>query len=225
MGTDDLFKKKRLARKQRKIETKTPRANSYLIVSEGEQTEPNYLNGIKKQIQESMGGQIDIDHKPIINVQGEGMNTVSLVERTNEIVNRSKIIYQNIWIIMDKDDFEKFDEAISDAEKAGYKVAWSNQSFEYWLYLHFYYSDSALHRDLWCEKLTEIFATYGIGNGAYEKNDPLIFEHINEKGSINTAIANSKRRMAGFNKRSKPSQFDPGTTVHILVEELLKYIQ
>ena len=39
MGTDDLFKKRREQRKQRKREFKTPKANSFLIVTEGERTE------------------------------------------------------------------------------------------------------------------------------------------------------------------------------------------
>lgn len=54
-----------------------------------------------------------------------------------------------IWVVFDKDDFEDFDQAIKDGSKRGYTIAWSNQAFEYWLYLHFYYSDSALHREQW----------------------------------------------------------------------------
>lgn len=40
MGTDDLFKKRREARKQRQYEKRQPKANSFLIVTEGERTEP-----------------------------------------------------------------------------------------------------------------------------------------------------------------------------------------
>ena len=46
MGSDDLFKKRREARKKRSHEFKTPKANSYLIVTEGECTEPYYFNGV-----------------------------------------------------------------------------------------------------------------------------------------------------------------------------------
>lgn len=56
MGTDDLFKKRRAARKQRKHEYKIPKANSFLIVTEGERTEPLYFEGIKKLISEKIGG-------------------------------------------------------------------------------------------------------------------------------------------------------------------------
>ena len=54
-----------------------------------------------------------------------------------KIIKDAKIIYQNVWIVFDKDDFDDFDQAIQEAINRGYNVAWSNQSFEYWLYLHF----------------------------------------------------------------------------------------
>ena len=38
MGTDDLFKKRRAERQQRKYEYKNPKVNSYLIITEGERT-------------------------------------------------------------------------------------------------------------------------------------------------------------------------------------------
>lgn len=56
MGSDDLFKKRREARKKRSHEFKTPKANSYLIVTEGECTEPYYFNGLKRRILDSFGG-------------------------------------------------------------------------------------------------------------------------------------------------------------------------
>ena len=51
MGKDDLFKKKRAQREQRKFETRNPNINSYLIVTEGERTEPLYFAGLKELIQ------------------------------------------------------------------------------------------------------------------------------------------------------------------------------
>lgn len=36
-------------------------------------------------------------------------------------------------------------EGCSTGKRRGYHVAWSNESFEYWLYLHFQYNESALH--------------------------------------------------------------------------------
>ena len=58
MGTDDLFKKRREQRKQRKREFKTPKANSFLIVTEGERTEPFYFKGIQKLIKKKLEEQL-----------------------------------------------------------------------------------------------------------------------------------------------------------------------
>ncbi|WP_237049056.1 RloB family protein [Mogibacterium pumilum] len=53
MGSDDIFKKRKgKVRKKRRREFLKPRVNSFLIVTEGEKTEPLYLNGIKKLITE-----------------------------------------------------------------------------------------------------------------------------------------------------------------------------
>lgn len=225
MGTDDLFKKRREARKQRKHEYKLPKANSFLIVTEGERTEPLYLKGIQKLIKEKIGGEINIIEAPIIDIHGEGAATGKLVEIAEQMVKDAKIIYQNVWIVFDKDDFKNFDQAIKEGADKGYKMAWSNQSFEYWLYLHFYYSDSALHRDVWNEKLDEIFAQYGLGNGYYQKNYEDIYNLVNSFDGVSTAIKNAKRRMAVFREGiDKPSEYDPGTTMYKLVEELRAYL-
>lgn len=226
MGSDDLFKKRRKARKQRQHEYKNPKANSFLIVTEGEKTEPFYFKGLQKLIKEKVGGMIDIVETPIIDIHGEGCATESLIEATERIVKEAKIIYQNVWVVFDKDDFEDFEQAIKDGENKGYKIAWSNQSFEYWLYLHFHYSDSALHRHDWNKKLEEIFAEYQLGDGTYQKNYEEIYNMVNSFDGVNTAIKNAKRRMSSFREGiDKPSEYNPGTMVHKLVEELKAYLE
>ena len=221
MGSEDLFKKKRAQREQRKRETRNPNTNSYLIVTEGERTEPLYFTGLKELIQSKYGGTINVVE---IKIEGKGCGTNKLISKADEFVSRSKIMYQNVWIVFDKDDFTDFDEAIKSGIKKGYNIAWSNQSFEYWLYLHFAYSDSALHREDWCKKLDELFREYGIAEG-YKKNYKNLYEVLNSFGGIETALKNAKRRMAEFKKgKYTPSEYDPGTTVHYLVEDLKKYL-
>lgn len=226
MGSDDLFKKRRKARKQRKYEYKIPKANSFLIVTEGEKTEPLYFKGLQKLIEEKTGGRVDVVEMPVIDIHGEGCSTGRLVEMADRIVKEAKILYQNIWLVFDKDDFEDFDQAIEEGNARGYRVAWSNQSFEYWLYLHFNYSDSALHRDIWNAKLDEIFKQYHLGDGNYKKNYEDIYQMVNINDGVNTAIKHAKRRMGGFRKdKYCPSEYDPGTTVHELVELLKGYLE
>ena len=225
MGSDDLFKKRREERKRRKHEYRPINTNSFLIVTEGERTEPLYLKGIQKKIKEKMDGRIDVIEIPVIDIHGEGCGTGKLIEVTERIVKEAKILYQNVWVVFDKDDFDDFDVAIQLGKEKGYQVAWSNQSFEYWLYLHFNYSDSALHRYDWNEKLNEIFKQYNLGDGTYRKNYDNIYDLVNVYDGVNSAIRNANRRMAGFvDERDIPSQYDPGTMVYKLVEDLKRYL-
>ena len=226
MGTDDLLKKRRQQREQRRHEFKNSRANSFLIVTEGEKTEPLYFSGIQQKIEEKIGGKIDVVEVPFIDIRGEGCATGSLIQATERIVKNAKVMYQNIWVVFDKDDFEDFDQAIEEGTQKGYKIAWSNQSFEYWLYLHFYYSDSAFHRSDWQKKLNEIFKQYQLGDGYYRKNYENIYDLVDSFGGVKNAINNAKRRMAAFRDGiDKPSQCDPGTMVYRLVQDLKRYLE
>ncbi len=221
MKKEDLFKKRREPRKNRRYGFKTPKANSYLIVTEGKCTEPNYFNGLKKRILDNVGGNVEV-----IDISGEGASTQKLIEITDQRVNRAKIPYQNIWVVFDKDDFKDFDQAIREGEDRGYNVAWSNQSFEYWIYLHFGYSDADLHRDQWNAKLDELFKSKGLSKSGYKKNINDLYELLDSFGGVQKAINNAKNRMKEFkSKKSKPSEYAPGTTVHILVEELRGYLE
>lgn len=225
MGSDDLFKKRRAERKQRQHDYRTPKANSFLIVTEGAKTEPLYFKGMQRLIQQKIGGAINVVEIPVIDICGGGSSTEKLIGITEALVKKSNIIYQNVWVVFDKDDFNDFDNAIRDGEEKGYKIAWSNQSFEYWLYLHFHYSDSALHRSDWNDKLNVIFQELHLGDGTYQKNYENIFDLVNTFDGVNTAIGNAKRRMSSYNPGiDKPSEYNPGTTVYKLVEELKVYL-
>lgn len=226
MGTDDILKKRRADRKKRKYEYKEPKANSFLIVTEGEKTEPLYFKGLQKQILKKIGGNVNVIEKPTIDIYGQGASPSRLIEFTEKEVKEAKFMYQNVWVVFDKDDFDDFDQAIFEGEKKGYKIAWSNQSFEYWLYLHFHYSDTAEHRNEWNKKLDECFCINELGDGKYKKNYENIYELLASIDGISTAIKHAKRRMAQYSQgKQKPSKYDPGTTVYQLVEELIKYIE
>ena len=72
MGSDELFKKRREDRKRRQYEYKNPRANSFLIVTEGKCTEPLYFKGMQRLIKEKLGGVVDVVEAPLIEIHGEG---------------------------------------------------------------------------------------------------------------------------------------------------------
>jgi len=68
---------------------------SYLIVCEGEKTEPYYFNAFKKKLRVR-----NIE----IKVKGTGFNTWSLVDAA-ERFNNEESQYDNVWCVFDHDSF------------------------------------------------------------------------------------------------------------------------
>ena len=165
----------------------------------------------------------NVDYKFDVKLLSTSSNTINSQYIKLKIDNDNPVSKK---IFFDKDDFQDFDEAIVEGTKKGYQVAWSNQSFEYWAYLHFFYSDSALHRDEWCKKLDAIFSERKLGGGKYQKNAHDLYEQLASSEGLVIAIKHAKRRMSTFNgDRLRPSLFDPGTTMHLLMEDLNKFLE
>ena len=215
MGTDDLFKRRRAERKARVHETRSLRPGSFLIVTEGEKTEPAYFRGLTKTLEKQTGSKVDI------HTEGEGCHTVPLVERAAQIASKAGRHFEQVWVVFDKDDFTDFDEAIKLANSYNYQVAWSNQAFEFWLFLHFDYSDAALHRKDWADKLDAIFKERGIRASGYKKNLDNLYELVTKHGDEALAIRSARSLHKRFQDQGlKPSQSNPCTTVYQLVESI-----
>ena len=69
---------------------------------------------MKNRILAKVGGTVDVVEVPEIDIHGEGSSTERLIEITEQHVSMANILYQNIWVVFDKDDFEDFDQAIAD---------------------------------------------------------------------------------------------------------------
>ncbi len=63
-------------------------------MTEGERTEPLYFKGIVNLIEEKIGGNVNVYEMPKIDINGEGCSTCRLIEKTDELVSKAKIIYQ-----------------------------------------------------------------------------------------------------------------------------------
>lgn len=181
----------------------------FLIVCEGERTEPNYFRAFRVTP--------DVFS---VKVEGTGYNTLSLV---NEAIRlRKKHGYtkrgDQVWCVFDRDSFppHNFNEAIRRAEAEGMKVAYSNEAFELWYLLHFHYYDTAISRSQYCEKLGRLL------NSTYLKNDPRIFEMLLSRQE--QAIRHATRLLEVMQTTS-PADDNPSTTVHRLVEELRKFMR
>ena len=69
-----------------------PTRKNFLIVCEGEKTEPNYFSHFRVP-------------KIVCDVVGIGANTESLVKKAIELKNNATISYDNVWCVFDRDSF------------------------------------------------------------------------------------------------------------------------
>ncbi len=182
-------------------ERKRPLKPLFLIVCEGEKTEPNYFKNFRVP-------------NDVRDIHGLGKNTVSLVEEALRL--RGDKDYTQVWCVFDRDSFPAviFNKALSLAKRNKIQVAYSNEAFELWYLLHYHYYDSALDRHQYIEKLTSCMGK------KYEKNSPDMYDELEEMQP--QAIENAKRLLSQYVPPS-PEKDNPSTTVHVLVEELNKF--
>lgn len=208
-------KRESKAAKKRKVATRD-KIVRFLIVCEGERTEPNYFKELVKDRYSEVRSE---------EIVGEGRSTCALVKKTEEI--REKIEHQRqlkfdrVWVVFDKDDFNDFNEAIALAEKRGYKAAWSNEAFELWYLLHFIYLDAAISRADYIKKLeNEIRKFEGFEDYRYKKNDSGIYAMLMKIGNETQAKLRAARLRSMFDNARDFKSHKPCTCVDILVEEL-----
>jgi len=166
------------------------------------------------------------------------MNTKALVKDAETYFEaRSKelrgeyIPYDSSKIIFafDRDSFpeEHFNTAINMAQSRypGCHVAWSNESFELWLRLHFEYVSAALPRHQHNDRLTEIFRKHGVltsrqNYAKHGKNIDNIFGEIKACGGSLEAAMNYAKKLLKSQDISSPAVANPMTMVFKAVEAL-----
>lgn len=197
------------------------RPERYLIVTEGTKTEPYYFESFRKRINAGYHGEY-----VTLRVCGMGDNTVSLFERARAIAIADPDGFTQVWVVYDKDsfpsrDFNAVEERCASASDKGtvYRAAWTNEAFELWYILHFAYVDSALDRGSYEPILTRHLCAEGFGT--YEKNRTDMFDIL--EGRMRMAISNAER-LEKLNRGLAPAGSNPGTAVHLLVKELLPYL-
>ena len=213
---------RRGGRRARHTDTRDERPSTCLIMTEGTETEVHYFENMRNIINTRFQQRAIQDNYPI-KVEGTGRSTSVLVNEA--IKKKSREGYSQVWVVFDKDDNVDFDDAIRLANNNGIKVAWSNESFELWLVLHFQYLRASLSIDAYIDILNKKFKDNKIYNGSYSKTIPNIFDITCDK--IDNAISRSEKLREEYRENNIFSQSDmnPGTTVDILVKELLQYIR
>lgn len=196
------FRERRRLYSARAVDTKEP-LERFLIVCEGEKTEPNYFRSFRVP-------------REVIDVHGLGDNTIRIVERAIELMAEDN--YDQVWCVFDRDSFpaRNFNAALDLARWHGIKVAYSNESFELWYVLHFEFLNSGIHRADYITKLHRL-----LGH-RYEKNSDMIYEELEERQP--DAIRNAARLLALYSPQN-PERDNPSTTVYKLVTELNRFIR
>lgn len=216
-----------LLKRLKRDETKKRKVNNrekiayFLIVCEGEKTEPNYFSSFSKNIKSDIYS-LELD------IKGEGSNTRDLVRRAIEYRNKAYIPYDRVWVVMDKDSFtpDDFNGAIAKAQSNNIRVAWTNEAFELWYLLHFQYRVTAMSRDDFKRKI-EIAINQKITaknrsakKFKYQKNSKETSRYLLDYGSQEKAIKNAVKLMGQHNDTNY-ALHNPCTTVHLLVQELI----
>jgi len=180
----------------------------FLIVCEGEKTEPNYFRSFDapKEV-------VDLE------ILGLGLDPLHLVQ---EALDRQKqaakggLPYDQVWCVFDRDNWTKqcFNQAVTLARNSKVNVAYSNEAFELWYLLHFDYHNSAITRDTYRTRLS---AKLGF---PYRKNHPDMYRVLQAHQEI--AIRYASNLLAQYDP-CDPANDNPSTTVHLLVQELNRH--
>lgn len=199
-------RKSSLSRRQGVREIK----QSFLIVCEGEKTEPDYFKAFRMTA-------------ATVKAVGQAMNTMTLVNKAISIREADRLKkreYDQCWVVFDKDDFpaNDFNQAIQLAEKNGFRVAYSNQAFEFWFLLHYNLYTGPIHRNQYKDMLTKLTGlqynkTEGFGAVMYN----LLLARQQQ------AIKSAEAVLAEIS-HGNPAEEESSTTVHKLVIELNKYL-
>ena len=186
-----------------------------MIVTDTEETEKNYFEGLRDSI------PAELKDRLVIKV--EKARTVELVRKALEMTGQESQ-YRIPWIVFDRDQVKDFDEIIQTAEKSGVGAGWSNPCFEIWMYAYFGEMPVIMESYTCCDRFAEKFEK--VTGQKYSKNDRDIYRKLVQCGDEKKAIQMAERcykRCVEDGKR-KPSEMWPACRVHRLVEEISKKI-
>lgn len=200
----------RIERKLTRVSGVREVKQTFLIICEGVNTEPDYFNAFR----------LTSAH---VKAVGHGMGTLALVQKAiliKEEERRKGRTYNQNWVVFDKDDFPEkdFNAAILLAQQNDFEVAYSNQAFEFWFLLHFNLYQGFLHRSQYEKMLNDLLGfPYAKKAGVSTKMYNILLPKQQK------AIQYAKIVMKQFNGNN-PVLEESSTTVYRLVEELIRFL-
>ena len=200
----------------------------FLIVCEGEKTEPNYFKALIDDCKsQNNGAKIDRQRTQVVPaavIGGGACGTCKLVEKAKKLEKEYKrkhqVPFDRVWVVFDKDEYKDFNEAIVKAEEEGMKCAWSNGAFELWFLLHFQGGVEGKCKD-YINKIESILKKkLKKTDFSYEKNDVGFYQILQEHGDEEQAIKRAQKLREIRGEEKNYAAHNPRTEVDLLVDEL-----
>lgn len=220
MGTDNLFhrRKAKQANDMKRRQGKRAPYDKVLIVCEGEKTEPNYFNELKDFYKLNSAN---------VKVTGDcGSSPKSVVNYARELYRQAGDAgdpFDRVFCVFDKDTHDNYHSALdtlrSIAQKGVFTAITSVPCFEYWLLLHFKYTDRPFHATGSHSIAATVLRELRVEWPEYEKAIKGSFAHCIKQ--LDFAKANARRVLLSAEANSSDN---PSTRVHELVE-YLQHIQ
>lgn len=152
----------------------------FIIVTDGEKTEFNYLNGLKRASSSNNVIKIYLAH------------TYELINKILDESSRSKHPAEP-WIVFDRDEVKDLDKIVARAKAKDINVALSSPCVEAW-FLAYFCSLKNFNSSKDCiEEFERIF--FKVTGKSYQKNDKDIYELLNAHGDENKAIERCNRKI------------------------------
>ena len=195
----------------------------FLIVSEDTESSVLYFNAMIESVRPARHSQV-IGISSTVKGIGTGVLLRKAEAKKIEAEKKSQIPFDRCWLVFDKDEFKDFNLTIREAEKAGFEVAWSNESFELWYLLHFKicvenYEDGETRLDRKdCIKALENEIKKHDATFIYEKKDSM-YDRLAQHGDQNLAIAQAEK-LRELHMGMDYASHNPCTRVDMLVKEL-----
>jgi hypothetical protein len=157
----------------------------------------------------------------------KGESKLKLIESTTSITENSDTVYDEVWCVFDMDfkqgekEFSDFDNAITKGKSLGYNIAYSNDSFELWFYLHYNYTEQKNHRTFYYKFLGKQWNLNYAKEGKGYKFCQGIYSKLENDKKASQEIAIERAEMI-FNKQSSLPfhQQNPVSLVYELVNFL-----
>jgi hypothetical protein len=216
MGKDDRRGERKI-RRQNFSSVRTPELGYYFIVTDTQETEQNYLYGLRESIPDHL------KNKRLV-IKVHEARTGDLVDHCIESVSLEPQ-YRIPWIVFDRDQVKDFDKIIKKAHDNNINVGWSNPCIEIWFQAYFGTMPKYLDSVQCCDGFNACFKKKT--SKEYKKSDQNIYSNLCKYGNEERAIslAHQKLKQMEAECNNKPSEMCPGTTMHLLIEEIRNKIK